>query len=179
MENQFLQLAYLQDGNTTQQAAFDCLQQHQVFQVLADFQPILVGTIPIQIDIPGSDLDIICSTSDTAAFVDLMWQQFASMPGFQVKEFVLRGQHSVVANFLLNGMPVEIFAQNTPTTLQFAYIHMLVEDAIIREKGEDFRQSVINLKKAGLKTEPAFAELLGLNGDPYEALYELYFASYQ
>ena len=47
---------------------------------------------------------------------------------------------------------------------------MIIEAEILEEKGEDFRQKIIELKKSGIKTEPAFAQLLNLKGDPYEAL---------
>lgn len=50
---------------------------------------------------------------------------------------------------------------------------MLVEYKLLQQHGEDFRQQVVALKKAGIKTEPAFAKLLQLPGDPYEALLQL------
>ena len=40
---------------------------------------------------------------------------------------------------------------------------MIIEHKILEERGENFRQEVINLKKAGVKTEIAFARLLGLD----------------
>ena len=47
---------------------------------------------------------------------------------------------------------------------------MLIEHEIIKTRGESFRQEIIRLKRLGLITESAFAELLGLVGNPYEAL---------
>ena len=52
------------------------------------------------------------------------------------------------------------------------YLHMVIEYKILLQKGESFRQQVIALKQSGLKTEPAFAQLLGLPGNPYTALLE-------
>jgi hypothetical protein len=50
---------------------------------------------------------------------------------------------------------------------------MLIEHSLLTEKGEHFRQEIIKLKRQGLKTEPAFAKLLGLDGDPYKAILKL------
>lgn len=50
---------------------------------------------------------------------------------------------------------------------------MIVEKKILDLKGENFRKRVIELKRKGLKTEPALAELLGLEGNPYEGLLNL------
>ena len=50
-----------------------------------------------------------------------------------------------------------------------------MEHRVLLAKGEEFRQEVINLKRQGWKTEPAFAKLLGLNGNPYEELLKLRF----
>lgn len=47
---------------------------------------------------------------------------------------------------------------------------MLIEHQILLKRGDDFKQQIIGLKLKGLKTEPAFAKLLGFKGDPYLAL---------
>ena len=47
---------------------------------------------------------------------------------------------------------------------------MIIEYKILELHGEVFRQEIIKLKSKGLKTEPAFAKLLGLVGNPYEEL---------
>ena len=50
-----------------------------------------------------------------------------------------------------------------------------MQHLIIEEQGEEFREQVIKLKLQGYKTEPAFAKLLGLKGDPYVAMLEVVF----
>jgi hypothetical protein len=47
---------------------------------------------------------------------------------------------------------------------------MLIEHRLLLKHGEAFKNKVIELKQNGLKTEPAFAKLLGIEGDPYEEL---------
>jgi hypothetical protein len=51
---------------------------------------------------------------------------------------------------------------------------MIIESRILKEKGIDFKEKIIKLKSSGIKTEPAFAKLLGLNGNPYVELLKLY-----
>lgn len=50
---------------------------------------------------------------------------------------------------------------------------MLIEYKILEQQGEEFRKEILELKERGYKTEPAFALLLGLQGNPYEALLQL------
>ncbi len=50
---------------------------------------------------------------------------------------------------------------------------MLIEYKLLLEKGEEFRKEIISLKKQGYKTEPAFAKLLGVEGNAYEGLLKL------
>ncbi|WP_315817765.1 DUF4269 domain-containing protein [Paraflavitalea speifideaquila] len=64
----FDDIAYLQQGTGRQQAAYHTLTTHGVLTALAPYDPILVGTIPINIDIESSDLDIICYCQDKQAF---------------------------------------------------------------------------------------------------------------
>jgi hypothetical protein len=47
---------------------------------------------------------------------------------------------------------------------------MIKEAEILHYYGQELREKVINLKLSGLKTEPAFCQVLGIAGDPYEEL---------
>ncbi len=164
-------LNYLKEGNLKQQAAYQVLTNYQVLIKLQTFSPILVGTIPIHIDIDSSDLDIICEVTDPLLFTSTLKRAFGKEKGFQLTE--LSERQAYVASFFIHHFEIEIFGQNIPTHQQNAYRHMLIEDKLLTEKGEAFRQEIIRLKKQGYKTEPAFALLLGLQGDPYEALLTL------
>lgn len=50
--------------------------------------------------------------------------------------------------------------------------HFLIEVRLL-DLFEDLKSRVIELKRSGLKTEPAFAKALGLAGDPYVAILKL------
>lgn len=170
----FLKIDYLQTGNERQQLAYDALCTHQIFEKLAMFDPILTGTIPINIDIETSDLDIICYWQNSAEFIAKIENYFANEIGFQLKKTKISEIETVIANFKLDGFDVEIFGQPIPTKQQTAYLHMLIEHQILQEMGDDFRLKIIKLKQAGYKTEPAFAKLLELTGNPYDALLTMY-----
>ncbi|WP_413531822.1 DUF4269 domain-containing protein [Empedobacter brevis] len=49
---------------------------------------------------------------------------------------------------------------------------MLIEAKILEKLGKDFKNKIIELKRKGYKTEPAFSKLLEVQGDPYLALLE-------
>ncbi|MNN87327.1 hypothetical protein D3C81_2048670 [compost metagenome] len=62
---------------------------------------------------------------------------------------------------------MEIFAQSVPVNRQNAYLHMIVEWRLLQLWGDVGHREIRRLKQAGWKTEPAFASVLGLQGDPY------------
>ncbi|MES2445583.1 MAG: DUF4269 domain-containing protein [Bacteroidota bacterium] len=172
----FLKIDYLKDGNERQKAAFEVLTKHLVFEKLKNFNPILTGTIPINIDIPESDLDIICFYPNKVDFIDRIVKNFGQEKNFQLKKTIIHDNETVIANFWIDEFEIEIFGQNIPTTAQNAYKHMIIEQQILTKMGEEFRLKIIKLKNDGYKTEPAFAMLLGLSGNPYNALLQLSFA---
>ena len=169
----FESIDYLKSGTERQQAAFKVLIKYGVMEKLADFDPLLAGTIPIGIDTAQSDLDIICCWSNKSQFKNLLQQSFSACFGFTLKEVKVRGKESIIANFWLDGFEVEVFGQSTPSRQQAAYRHMLIEYKLLQKYGDEFRQKVLQLKRQGIKTEPAFAQLLELPGDPYDALLQL------
>lgn len=147
----FTKIDYLKDGNERQKRAFEVLTKYKIFKVLEFYSPILAGTIPIEIDIEGSDLDIICEL-DFKFEEDFLYDiAFSKMIPFEadakVEYPIIDGEKSIVINFILEGFPIEIFAQNKPATQQNAYLHMIAEHKILQEKAEDFKQKIIELKK--------------------------------
>jgi hypothetical protein len=166
----FDNIAYLQYGNTRQQQAYSVLTGNQIMTRLKRFDPILVGTIPIGIDIESSDLDVICCFANRTDFLSTIVENFVREEKFVVREQNNLEVPTIVSNFFAGGFQIEIFAQSTPTREQFAYRHLIVEHYLLSTLGEEFRRKIVELKRQGYKTEPAFAMALGLTGDPYTEL---------
>ncbi|SHM95221.1 DUF4269 domain-containing protein [Flavobacterium chilense] len=163
----FTNIAYLKTGNPIQVQAYNTLTQNSIIEVLSEFDPILAGTIPININIENSDLDIICYWRDKTNFIEKLKLFFKNEKDFGIREIEINGNKSVIANFKTDHFEIEVFGQNIPSKNQNGYKHMIIEHEILQSKDENFRLEIIKLKQNGYKTEPAFAYLLGLNGDPY------------
>lgn len=166
-------ISYLQDGNQRQRKAYRALHSLGILYTLDDFMPVLVGTIPIAVDIEDSDLDIVCEAQDLVTFAERVTRCFGQHEGFRIRKKLIKDVPSVVANFDHAGLRVEIFGQPQPVTEQHAYRHMVIEARLLALGGEAARQGVRRLKRAGLKTEPAFASYFQLAGDPYQVLLKL------
>ncbi len=167
----FTTIDYLKNGNEKQKRVHEILKKHRIFEKLREYSPILAGTIPIEIDTEESDLDIICEVKDKVEFEKLLIDIFHEID-LKIEKITLKGENSIVFNFELDEFAIEIFGQNKPTTEQNAYRHMIAEHKILQERGENFKQKIIDLKKKGIKTEPAFGMLLGLE-NPYEDLLKM------
>jgi len=167
MSIDFDNIEYLRLGNEKQRLAYKTLTRNNVLTILQLFDPILAGTIPLSIDIENSDLDIICCCKDSFVFMKTITDNFGSKEHFKIWEQTGGEHNAIVANFYLDTFEVEIFGQNIPTKQQNAYRHMMIEHKLLVERGEVFRQQIIDLKRKGYKTEPAFGIALGLKGDAY------------
>jgi hypothetical protein len=166
----FQSIQYLKTGTARQRKAYTVLERNGILQKLRSYSPILAGTIPLNIDIEESDLDILCCFSDVDQFVRDIRQEFSACTAFKIRTTTISGHTSVVAVFFVDDFAVEVFGQGIPTTSQMAYRHLVIEHKILTERGEQFREKIVELKRSGYKTEPAFAKLLGLDGDPWQAI---------
>lgn len=166
----FENIQYLKDGNPRQKLAFKELQDLKIMDLLSLYNPILTGTVPIGIDIESSDLDIICECKSHEDFALDLLQNFGDAKNFTIKNKIHQGLKATIVNFEGKHFEIEIFGQSIPPSEQQAYRHMIIEHKILEEKGKAFKQEIRKLKEAGIKTEPAFAQLLGLEGNPYKAL---------
>ena len=166
----FTSITYLKTGKSKQIRVYEILTQNRILEILSEFDPILTGTIPINIDIENSDLDIICYWTNKTDFITKISMAFSTKPEFKIRNSLIYNNESVIANFKIDGFEIEIFGQNIPTKNQNAYKHMLIEHEILQSRDENFRLKIIALKQNGYKTEPAFGKLLGLKNDPYAEL---------
>lgn len=166
----FFTLHYLQHGTLRQQHAYNALTGNSIMEKLEKYTPVLAGTIPLGIDVESSDLDILCTYTDAKKFMVDVSDKFGHYAEFKISNTYINGIATVVANFYCESFEIEIFGQEIPVVQQAGYRHMIIEHEILLQRGDVFRQEVIKLKNAGYKTEPAFARLLNLEGDPYSAL---------
>lgn len=167
MIEDFENINYLNPGNKRQQQVFSILTKNHILDKLKRFDPVIVGTIPINIDIENSDIDIACFFTDKYEFQRSVADNFYLERGYTIREKTDIDPIAVVCSFFIDDFEIEIFGQNIPTKQQLAYRHMIIEHKLLNQDGEAFRQEIIELKRQGYKTEPAFALVLGLMGDPY------------
>ncbi|MBW8296333.1 DUF4269 domain-containing protein [Sphingopyxis sp.] len=151
---------------------FEALELADILPRLAAFDPHVVGTPPLGLELPTSDIDVICCAPDADAFTRAVWKAFGARPKFRMWQKIAHDR-PVVASFAIADWMVEIFGQASPIAEQHAQRHFLVERRLLALGGEPLRLTVMRHRGNGMKTEPAFAEVLDLNGDPYQALLRL------
>lgn len=171
IEERLLDTAYLRSGNPRQRLAADTLDSLALDAIPGIQAWALAGTVPLDVDLPDSDLDILVCADNPAAAREELVARFSQMPGFSAWAHGREHDAWCVA-FDHRNYPVEFFIQNTPLRWQRAFRHLLAEYLLLDRHGEDLRRRIHGLKASGVKTEPAFAQALGLDGDPYLALLE-------
>ncbi|MGB3585904.1 MAG: DUF4269 domain-containing protein [Tunicatimonas sp.] len=170
---EFNSLSYLKEGTAQQQSAYRALHSLDLFNYLSEYYPLLTGTVPLRIDIDSSDLDICCEVHTPKLFVDQVTKEYGDLPSFQVLRMLSHNLLAILIRFRYQSWPIELFGQPLPATKQHAYRHMIVEHRILQLASVAFREQIKELKQQGIKTEPAFAQLLNLQGDPYQAVLNL------
>lgn len=167
MNVNFKNIDYLQTGSEVQRNTYRLLHDYQIVDCLKDYDPIVVGTIPIHIDIAGSDVDIILYVQDFDVVEKMLCLNFSQHAHFRLQR---AESNVIVCSFSIEEQLFEIYATDKATEYQNGYLHMLKEHEIIQLRGEEFAEQVRRLKRSGMKTEPAFCRLLGIEGDPYMEL---------
>jgi hypothetical protein len=166
-------IVHLKLGSDRQRDAYRVLVELDLFSVLADYDPILAGSIPLGIETTESDLDVICFADDLSACARLLEAIYGDMDEFALTRSVKHGLSTLICRFQYQHFQVEVIAQPRPIEEQSAYRHMVAESRLLREGGDDALQAIRQLKLQGMQTEPAFGEYFCLEGDPYQALLDL------
>ncbi|MGI9199459.1 MAG: DUF4269 domain-containing protein [Woeseiaceae bacterium] len=148
------------------------LDQLDILRALAEFEPTVIGTPPLGIDIESSDIDIACTAKDLNRFKSDVTKRFGHESVFCTEDLQRFTDPAVRIAFWTSNWEIELFCQAIPIREQWGVRHFLIEKRLL-ELRPSLRDKVIDLKRSGLKTEPAFAALLKLEGDPYEAMLKL------
>lgn len=140
---------------------YHILLRSQVLEILKPFEAVWIGSIPIDVHIENSDIDVACFY--TKELEQTLITHFKTYEHFELKV----SPQVLVCRFSFENTPFEIYAEAISPLLQRGYLHMIAEKNLLETHGEKLREDVRNLKRKGLKTEPAFAEALGISGDSY------------
>ena len=139
----------------------DALDRSGLLAALARFDPHVAGTPPLGLDLPDSDIDVICHAADAQAFANAVWGFAGDFEAFRIHQWTG------------DGWPVELFGDARPVAQQRGWRHFEIERRLLALDGDELRAAVMKRRRDGLKTEPAFADVLRLEGDPYLALLDL------
>jgi hypothetical protein len=167
------EITYLRHGTERQQDAYFALIELDIFSVLADYDPKLTGTIPIRLDMPHSDLDIVCCVYDFEPFERLLRAHYDYLDEFSIRHTEKNNLPVLICRFRYRDFPVEIFGQPCPTSEQNAFKHMVAEARLLLHGGTEAEEALRALRAEGVKTEPAFSQYFKLPGDPYDSLLAL------
>ncbi len=136
------------------------LAECDVLRALARYGPRIAGTPPLGLEIPGSDIDVLCFAPDPHAFTDCVWQTFSHAPAFTAKQ-LMRRPRPVVASFEVAGWRIELYGEAIPVEQQRGWRHFAVERRLLELGGDALKLAVLARRHSGMKTEPAFAAALG------------------
>ncbi|MGD1951490.1 MAG: DUF4269 domain-containing protein [Leptolyngbyaceae cyanobacterium] len=148
------------------------VQTLSLLTILREFDPVIIGTPPLGIELETSDIDIACSANNLARFRTIMLTKFSKFDCFQCYDSIWQNQNSVIVQFHAYNWDIELFCQTIPTNQQWGVRHFNIEQRLLNIEPR-LRSVVLRLKQHGLKTEPAFAQALGLSGDPYLSILDL------
>lgn len=172
IERNWRDILYLASGTPRQRSAYVALQALGILESLSEYDPVLVSTVAIDIDIPSSDLDIICQVDDLRVFERRLKEMFGNLRGFQVRRS-LCDPEAIVSSFFYSGWEIEVFGQAVPVERQNAFRHLQQTSRVIAQGGDLWKRAIRSHKERGMKTEPAVAFALRLTGDPYLAVLSL------
>jgi hypothetical protein len=131
----------------------------------------VAGTAPLGLNVAASDLDVLCHATDPSAYAATLGGAFSNEAD-SIHQWII-GDQPVIASFYAHGWRYQIFGQGQPVREQTAWRHFVVERRLLELGGPMFRAPVMRERTKRMKTEPAFAAVLRLDGDPYAALLDL------
>ncbi|MEM8777333.1 MAG: DUF4269 domain-containing protein [Cyanobacteria bacterium P01_G01_bin.49] len=146
--------------------AIKAINDSQILQKLERYNPVVVSTILVGLDTEDSDIDIVCSYNSQFIF----FQDLQSLVEGFFDGICKQRNNYVLARFEYAEYLFEIFGTNQKVEAQMAFRHYQIMQRLSRIGGTNFQNTVKAIKKTGIKTEPAIALILQLEGNPYHSV---------
>lgn len=156
------------------QKVFNATRNLMILSHLKEFRPLVAGSVPLGISVGSSDLDILVVSDDLMLISKKLESLYGGCDDFKVFQINKGNIESVVASFVYEGVMFEVFAQSVESVQQRAYLHFQTEERLLKIGGDKFLEKIADLRKSGLKTEPAFGHALKLKEDPYLKLLDMH-----
>jgi hypothetical protein len=172
----WLNISYMQRGSERQQAAYRTLLDSDVLTVLAEFEPTLVGPLPLGMDGSTSVLELLCYAERVEALARDLRIYFQDSPGFELTPPV--DDEPLVCRFIQNAFTLEIRGYTRRVELLPKYGNMSIISRLLRIAGDDSRRGIQALLLECLALEAAVAGYFLLPGEPEQALANLQDADY-
>jgi hypothetical protein len=93
---------------------YDRLLATGLMDVLAQYRPVLVGSYPLEIAGDHERIEIVCRSPDLPAFARVLERAYGESEGFALYGGELDDDDAVFAEFELDGLPLEVSAQDGP-----------------------------------------------------------------
>ncbi len=119
----------------------DAIDRIGILDILAPFDPHVVGTLPLGIALPDSDIDIVCHAPGDA-IAELIGTAFSSADDFALYQGSARGR-PLIAKFEAEGWLFEIFASTEPVVAQPGWQHFRIEQRLLGLGGFALRDQII------------------------------------
>ncbi|WP_040844787.1 DUF4269 domain-containing protein, partial [Nitrospirillum viridazoti] len=97
-----------------------------LMEALAAFNPRVAGTPPLGLDLPSSDIDILCHAWDPTALAAALWTVGADWEGFTLHQW-RQAPRPIIARFRAHGWAFEVFGSPEPVETQAGWRHFMVE----------------------------------------------------
>ena len=159
-------------GAAIKPSYLEAVDRLDILGTLSAFCPRVAGAPPLSLDLPGSDIEILCHALIPYTFAAVLSTAFSDRSDFSMRQWV-NAERPVIASFKAEDWQFGIFGQARPVAEQQGWRHFLVEQRLLAIGGPWLRTAVMARRREDAKTEPAFAAALDLQGDPYQALLEL------
>lgn len=169
-ETYFLNLEYQKSPTVMQKNALKTLSSLNLFHDLKEFNPVFVGTIPLDVDVHGSDIDIICEVAEFSRFQNRVRECFESQKNFIIIESYNYNSRHSTCRFDAHSFRIEILGEKVPVQQQISFKKLVAEAKLLEIGGDTARQEIRNIKNQGLNTELAFAEYFKLTGEVQDRL---------